>query len=138
MEGKGVIKGVEPKASGLERVRFFCQIAEEKKVTDIVVLYVGPATPITDYFVIGTCENTIHLDAVCDEMERRTKKELSEVARRSGTAESRWVLLDADSVIVHLFTSDLREFYDLEGLWGMAERWRFEEGQLVPAEAVPS
>ncbi|MDW8122646.1 MAG: RsfS/YbeB/iojap family protein [Armatimonadota bacterium] len=49
----------EARTTTTEKVRFFCQIAEEKKVSDIVVLFVGPLTPIADYFVIGTCENAI-------------------------------------------------------------------------------
>ena len=45
-------------------MEFFCRIADEKKVSDVIVLEVSGLTPIADYFVIGTCENPLHIDAV--------------------------------------------------------------------------
>jgi ribosome-associated protein len=111
-------------------VAFFCRIADEKKVGDVVVLQVSGLTPIADYFVIGTCENPLHIDAVAEEMELRAKQELGLFLRRSGEPRSNWVILDADDVIVHLFNPDLRDYYDLETLWAAAERWVWADGAL--------
>ncbi|MCS7224841.1 MAG: RsfS/YbeB/iojap family protein, partial [Armatimonadetes bacterium] len=66
------------------------------------------------------------------------KKDLGLLVRRTGTALSRWVILDADDVVIHLFTADLRDFYDLEGLWGTAERWKVADGQMIFQVAVPT
>jgi ribosome-associated protein len=121
---------MKPILSAWEKVAFFCRIADEKKVGDIVVLQVGGLTPIADYFVIGTCENPLHIDAVAEEMELRAKQELGLFLRRSGEPRSNWVILDADDVIVHLFNPDLRDYYDLETLWAAAERWIWVGGAL--------
>lgn len=118
-----------------EKVEFFCRIADEKKVSDVVVLEVAELTPIARYFVIGTCENTLHLDAVVDEMEFRSKRDLGLLLRRSGEPRSNWVVLDAGDVLVHLFNPELRDYYDLETLWAAAERWVYED-QKLKAEAT--
>ncbi|MGQ9461902.1 MAG: ribosome silencing factor [Candidatus Fervidibacter sp.] len=107
-------------------VEFFCQIAEEKKVSDLVVLDVSKLTPIADFFVIGTCENPLHIDSVAEEMEFRAKHQLAIPLRRIGEPNSNWVVLDAGEVVVHLFNPELRDYYDLESLWAAAEKWVWE------------
>ncbi len=118
-----------------EKAEFFCRIADEKKVSDVVVLDVADLTPIAHYFVIGTCENALHLDAVVDEMEFRAKRNLGLLLRRSGEPLSNWVVLDAGDVLVHLFNPELRYYYDLETLWAAAERWVYVD-QMLKAEAA--
>ncbi len=124
----------KPAVTAWEKVQFFCQIADEKKVSDLVVLDVSRLTPIADFFVIGTCENPLHIDAVADEMELRAKHELGLLLRRTGEPASNWVVLDAGDVIVHLFNPELRDYYDLETLWAAAEKWVWE-GSALRAEA---
>ncbi|GBC99130.1 Ribosomal silencing factor RsfS [bacterium HR17] len=113
-----------------DKAEFFCRIADAKKVSDIVVLEVKGLTPIADYFVLGTCENALHIEAVAEEMELRAKHDLGIIVRRSGEARSNWVVLDADEVLVHLFNPDLRDYYDLETLWAAAPRSAWIEGAL--------
>ncbi len=119
-----------------ELAEYFCRIADEKKVSDIVVLDVSRLTPIADFFVIGTCENQLHIDAVADEMEFRAKYELGIFLKRTGEPASNWVILDAGDVIVHLFNPELRNYYDLETLWAAAEKWVWVENALRVEEAV--
>ncbi|MCX7642493.1 MAG: ribosome silencing factor [Armatimonadetes bacterium] len=114
----------------LDLVEFFCQIADEKKVEDLVVLDVSQLTPITNFFVIGTCENPLHIDAVAEEMEFRAKRELGVLLKRSGEPSSNWVVLDAGEVVIHLFSPELRDYYDLETLWAAAERWVWVDNKL--------
>ncbi len=120
----------KPSLSAWEKAEFFCRIADEKKVTDLVVLDVSRLTPIAHYFIIGTCENALHLDAVADEMEYRAKRELGILLRRSGEPASNWIVLDADDVIIHLFNPELRDYYDLETLWAAAGRWVWVDNAL--------
>lgn len=128
----------EKNLTAWEKVEFFCRIADEKKVTEIVVLDVHKLTPIADYFILGTCENYLHIDAVVDEMEYRAKRELSLLLRRIGEPRSNWVILDADDVLVHLFNPELRDYYDLEGLWAAADRWILTDGSLKTEAPTPS
>jgi len=113
-----------------ELVEFFCRIADEKKVSNLVVLDVSRLTPIANFFVIGTCENPLHIDAVAEEMELRAKHELGMFLRRTGEPISNWVVLDAGEVIIHLFNPELRDYYDLETLWAAAERWVWVDNAL--------
>lgn len=122
--------------TAFELAEYFCRIADEKKVSDIVVLDVSRLTPIADFFVIGTCENHLHIDAVADEMEFRAKHELGMFLRRIGEPASNWVILDAGDVIVHLFNPELRDYYDLETLWAAAEKWVWVDNALRAEETV--
>lgn len=114
----------------LELVEFFCRIADEKKVGNLVVLNVSQLTPITNFFIIGTCENPLHIDAVVEEMEFKAKHELGMLLKRSGEPSSNWVVLDVGDVIVHLFNPELRDYYELETLWAAAEKWVWVDNEL--------
>ncbi len=127
-EVKGLAK--KPARTAMELVEFFCRIADEKKVENLVVLDVSQLTPIADFFIIGTCENPLHIDAVAEEMEFRAKHELGMLLRRSGEPSSNWVVLDAGDVIIHLFNPELRDYYDLETLWAAAEKWVWVDNAL--------
>jgi ribosome-associated protein len=99
-------------------------------------LDVSRLTPIADFFVIGTCENPLHIDAVAEEMEFRAKHELGMLLRRTGEPISNWVVLDAGEVIIHLFNPELRDYYDLETLWAAAEKWVWVDNTLKPEVAL--
>lgn len=124
--------------TAFELAEYFCQIADEKKVTEIVVLDVSRLTPIADFFVIGTCENPLHIDAVADEIEFRAKHELGILLKRTGEPSSNWVILDAGDVIFHLFNSELRDYYDLETLWASAGKWVWVNKDLKAEATIPT
>jgi ribosome-associated protein len=92
---------------------------EDKKGKDIVVLHTG-ASPaaVWDYFVICTGDSTTQVQALAENVEEETRKQLdSKPSHVEGLSNSEWVLLDYDSVAVHIFLPDRREFYGLEYLW---------------------
>lgn len=97
--------------------------AEENRGQDIVVLDMRPLTPIFDYFVLVTGSSRRQLHAISEEIDHRLEDELGD--RRMGIEgynESRWILLDYGSVVMHLFDAETREFYALEDLWSGAQR----------------
>lgn len=93
-----------------------------KKARDITVLKTEAVTILADYFVICTANSTTHIKTLSDE----TGKNLAEVGepprRSEGYRSGGWVLMDFGCVVVHLFLEETRNFYDLERLWGDAER----------------
>ena len=106
--------------------------AEDNRGQDIVVLDMRSITPVFDYFVIATGTSRRQLHAISEEIDHRLEDELGD--RRMGIegySESRWILLDYGSVVIHLFDDQTRRFYALEELWGAAERvpmpWRNTE-----------
>ena len=71
----------------------------------------------TDYFVICTGESTPQVKAIVDAISETLKKENVLPLHEEGTAESGWVLLDYGSVVVHVFGSFERDYYQLDKLW---------------------
>ena len=93
-------------------------VTDERKGEDITVLKVGEVSSLADYFVIVTGRNERHLKALRSALTERLEEVGANILGTEGEPESGWILLDADEVIVHLFSSDKRELYDLEMLWG--------------------
>jgi ribosome-associated protein len=75
---------------------------------------------LADYFVICTTESTPQTRAVIDEVEKQAKAAGARLLRVEGEHDSGWVLLDFGSVVAHVFNPELREYYNLEGLWKQA------------------
>ena len=82
----------------------------------------------TDYFVIATGTNQRQVNAIADSVEETLKKDLGErPALAEGAEKSEWILLDYFNFVVHVFSRECRAFYDLERLWGSAERHEFSD-----------
>ena len=111
-----------------ELVRPFCRGIKLKRVVNALTLterHIGVGTIDTASagvgqmrdFIISTCRSTRHADATADELSKKLKK----LGLKSPTPEGRpkcdWVIVDAGSVIVHLFKKETREIYNLEQLW---------------------
>ncbi len=95
-------------------------IISDKKGADIVLLDTRPVSFIADYFVIATAESDRQLKAIADEIQKQLKTDSIRPLGVEGAPASGWVLLDYGSVIVHLFSSEMREFYQLEKIWAQA------------------
>jgi len=107
-----------------KKLALFCrEFADNKKAEDIVVLDVRELSSVTDYFVIASGTSEPHLRAIVEEItsKLRDDHEIRPV-RTDGSTQGAWVALDFFDVIVHVMRTDARERYDLEGLWGDAQR----------------
>jgi len=100
------------------------ELADDKKAEDITVLDVRKLSSVTDYFVIASALSDPHLRAVAQEVEVRLKESDLQAQAIDGTASAGWVVLDYFDVMVHVMRKDVREHYDLEGLWSDAPRVR--------------
>lgn len=99
------------------------EFADNKKAEDIVILDVRKLSSVTDFFVIATGTSEPHLRAILDEVTDNLRRQHSLRPRAvDGTAQGAWVALDYFDVIMHVMRAELRERYDLEGLWGDAPR----------------
>ncbi len=92
-------------------------ILSDRQAEDITQIDISKVSTFADYFVIATASNVRHMTALIDTLDREMKPAGVDMGAQEGDPESGWVLLDFDDVIVHLFSRDQREFYDLEGLW---------------------
>ena len=105
--------------------------ADNRKAENIVILDVRDLSSVTDYFVIASGTSEPHLRAVVHEITDRLRDDHGlRALRADGSTQGAWVVLDFFDVIVHVMRADVRERYDLEGLWGDAAR--------VKAKAVKS
>jgi ribosome-associated protein len=107
----------------LELALAAARTADDNRGQDIVVLDMRGMTTEFDYFVLVTGNSRRQLHAIADEIERVLQDELGdERLGVEGYNESRWILLDYGSVVVHLFDSETRDYYALEDLWAEAQR----------------
>jgi len=97
-------------------------LASDGKAEDIVILDVRTTSSFTDFFVIASGRSTRHVQALAEGIENELRSKRISTSRAEGLSEGKWVLLDFDDVIVHIFYHDQRDFYDLEGLWDDAPR----------------
>lgn len=88
--------------------------------SDVVMLDMQEVSLLTDYFVLCNAESPPQFKAILDEIEKRAKAAGSRHLHVEGAPGSGWVLLDYGSVVVHVFAPDLRDYYNLEGLWKQA------------------
>jgi ribosome-associated protein len=97
--------------------------ADDNRGQDIVVLDMRGMTTEFDYFVLVTGSSRRQLHAISEEIDRLLEGELSDQRLGiEGYNESRWILLDYGSVVIHLFDADTRAYYALEDLWAHAQR----------------
>lgn len=92
------------------------KILDRKKATDIKVIEITDLTVVADYFVIATGTSGTHIRSLADEVEVEIKKQGCEPRGLEGKATG-WILIDYGAVIVHIFTPDQRELFNLEHLW---------------------
>lgn len=92
--------------------------AAENRGQDIIMLDLTEQTSLFDFFVIASGSSRRQLAAMSTEIDRVLKYELHErKISVAGYEESRWIVLDYGSLVVHLFDEETRKFYDLESLW---------------------
>ena len=97
--------------------------AQDKKASDLVVLDLRKAGGFTDHFIICTGNNSRQIMAIADAVRETLKTEYGErPALAEGVEKSEWILLDYFNFVVHIFSRECRAFYDLERLWGNADR----------------
>lgn len=114
-----------------ERALMIAQAAEERRAQDVVVMDMRPLMTFCDYFVIAHGRSPAHIDAITESIQEQMEQHQIRFHHREGRPEAQWIVLDYLSVVVHIFSEELRDFYDLEHLWADAPRVQ------QPASASP-
>ena len=104
-------------AEAIRMAEFAARAAASKLAEDVVVIDVSGQLVITDLFVIALASNERQVNAIVDEVEEKMRLAGYKPARREGTREGRWVLLDYVDIVVHIQHQDERNFYALDRLW---------------------
>lgn len=108
-------------------VLLFINALLEKKAGDLVVLNVKEISAFADYFIICSGASDRQVRALSAFIQEGVKKTGLLPLGIEGEKEGKWVLLDYDDVIVHVFLESIRTFYDLERLWAEAPRMEIPE-----------
>ena len=93
----------------------------DKKGEDIKIIEIGKLSTVADYFIICNGTSSTQIKAIADEVEFKLEESGIVVSHREGYSSGNWILLDYDSVVVHIFHPTARDYYNLEKLWADAE-----------------
>ncbi len=121
----------------LELALAAARTAADNRGQQIEVLDLRGVTPIFDYFVIVTGASRRQLHAMSEEIDHTLEDDMND--RRDGIEgynDSRWILLDYGSVVIHLFDQETRSYYDLENLWAGAPKVDLT-GVVDPSQTCP-
>jgi ribosome-associated protein len=105
-----------------EKAALASRIAADKKAMDVVVLDMRDASSITDYFLICSGGSERQVQAIVDAIDEQLEQSGIDSLGVEGYREGRWILMDYGDVIVHVFSQETRDFYDLERLWANAPK----------------
>ncbi len=114
-------KGEARILEGIEVARRAVDAAGDRQAADIVLLDTRKVCSFADFFVICNGESERQLRAIYEEVEQNLKKDGVLPIHHEGKVDSGWLLLDYGDVIVHIFSTSEREFYQLDRLWSQAD-----------------
>lgn len=110
----------------LQKVHALAKILDSKKGRNIIALDLGGATIIADYFVICTAGSPAQMhalyEAACEEMAKLD----SPPVKCEGMKNPDWALVDFGGVMLHIFSTQMRDFYGLDNLWAEAIKIEIE------------
>lgn len=113
--------------SSWEKALLLIRFALDRKACDLVVLDVHDITSIADYFIVCSGRSDRQVQSIAQGVEENAAEEGFRPFAVEGTQRGHWALIDFSDVIVHIFYEPVREFYDLDGLWGHAPRAELPE-----------
>ncbi|MDG2265979.1 MAG: ribosome silencing factor [Candidatus Marinimicrobia bacterium] len=99
-------------------------LALAKKAEDVIAIDVGELTSISDYFVICSASTDVQVKAIADGIRKGTE---TKAWRIEGYEQLNWILLDYIDVIVHVFRTSERDYYQIERLWADAKRIEYND-----------
>ena len=104
-------------ADAKELAEAIAEVLDSKKGFDIEVVYVADKTVLAEYFVICSGNTSTHIKSLVDETEYKIGQREVMPYHVEGKDNNAWIVMDYSNVIVHVFTREAREFYNLEKLY---------------------
>lgn len=105
------------------------RVALDKKAQNVLLLEISTLVSYADYFLICSGRSSVQVKAIAEAIESSLRDQGIRPLHIEGATEARWILMDYDELIVHVFLEDTRQFYNLERLWNDAPCTVFEEGK---------
>lgn len=98
------------------------------KAIDISVIALDQQSALADYMIIASGTSSRHVTAMADKLRDRLSVRGVKGIRLEGVERGDWVVVDAGDIIIHLFRPEVREFYNIERMWGQGHRLDVVEG----------
>jgi ribosome-associated protein len=118
---------------GKRLAKTLANAAHHKLATDIELLEVKKYSSYTDFLLILSGKNRLHLDALQETLKEMLMDRDVSILGIEGSAQSGWVIIDVGSIIVHIFDPEKRSYYNLYALWGDAPSVDLEFSKKPPA-----
>ncbi len=109
--------GSIPSESDLQKM--VIDTLEDTKAEDIIKIDLKGKTSIADSMVIASGRSTRQVAAMADRLHKKLKHAVTDGCKIEGMEKADWVLLDAGSIIIHIFRPEVRQFYNLEKMWAV-------------------
>ncbi|WP_068674380.1 ribosome silencing factor [Oceanobacillus sp. Castelsardo] len=109
-----------------EIVQKIAVACDDKRAEDIIALDMKDVSLVADYFVICHGNNERQVQSIAREIKDNMDELGIDIKRMEGFEQARWVLVDIGDIVCHVFHKDERSYYNLERLWGDAERLPLE------------
>jgi ribosome-associated protein len=108
----------------LELARHIVDIIADQKGENVLLLDIRDISILADYFVIASTTSDRQAKAILDDVREKVKQNTdARLLHIEGEATTGWVLIDYGDVVVHIFSQEMRDYYNLEGLW--------QEGRII-------
>ena len=105
-------------ATPLELAEAIAEILDDTRAKDIKIVELKEKTDIAEYFVLANGTSSTHVKALAGEVEFKMEERDVKAEAVEGRGNNSWIVLDYSHVIVHVFSREAREFYDLDRLYG--------------------
>ncbi|HOI29554.1 MAG TPA: ribosome silencing factor [Melioribacteraceae bacterium] len=106
--------------TSLNFAKLIAELVKNKKGYDIKLLDLRKLSSIADFFVICSADSERQVKAIADEVDDKLSEQRIKCSNREGYETMNWILLDYFDVILHVFKSEARNYYNLEKFWGDA------------------
>ena len=118
---------VKESINGEERVLLCVNASLKRKAKDLIILNVRELSSFADYFIICSGTSDRQVQAIAESIQENLKENGILPLGVEGERIGKWVLMDYEDIIVHIFYEPIREFYDIERLWSDAPRMEIED-----------
>lgn len=110
-----------------QKIKKIIEIVLDKKCEDIVIIDLRKFNHISDFFIVCSSDSYTQIEAVIYELKKLSKsKKRMRIKNIEYKPNAVWNVVDYGDTILHIFEKNWREFYDIEGLWADAKKYRVE------------
>ena len=105
----------------MKELELVVKAADGKRAENTIALNVREISTLADYFVITSADSNRQVSAIADAIIEKAKENNIDIRRIEGQKQADWILIDLGNVVVNVFQTDQRKYYNLEKLWAKAE-----------------